>query len=123
MANARQIVVQLENFTALQVKKLVSNITANLLRATPVDTGWARANWVPKIGSRNKGTVGSPSSVSPEDQTAGLLSVQTTYTLEKGKVFISNNVPYISKLNAGSSQQAPDMFIENAVNRAIAETR
>jgi hypothetical protein len=29
-------------------------------------------------------------------------------------VWLSNNVPYIRQLNAGSSQQAPAMFVEKA---------
>lgn len=122
MATLNQIIVELDTFSATSVKKLVSNITANLRRDTPVDTGWARANWVPNIGTRNEGTTGSPQSVSNSAQNTGLLAVQATYKISDGKVFISNNVPYIRRLNNGHSQQAPTMFIEASVARGVRQT-
>ncbi len=34
------------------------------------------------------------------------------------EIFISNNVPYIGRLNNGHSAQAPSGFVEMAVRRA-----
>ena len=41
------------------------------------------------------------------------------YRLNKGKAFISNNVPYIRRLNDGHSKQAPVGFIQRAVRKAV----
>ncbi len=40
-----------------------------------------------------------------------------------GRLFLSNNVPYISRLNDGSSGQAPAGFVQAAIARASGELR
>ena len=122
MATIDQIITELNGFSALGIKKIVSNVTANLIRDTPVDTGWAQSNWVPSIGVRNEGLVGSPESVSMGEQSSGLASVQARYKISDGKVFISNNVLYMLALNDGHSAKAPRMFIEKAIIRGVGET-
>jgi len=129
MATARRVrivVNSLERFVDELIKKIVLDITANLKRAaaeggTPVDTGWARANWIPNIGRPREGTAGSPESVSQSDQAAGEGAVAATYTTAKGPVHITNNVPYITFLNAGSSPQAQPGFVQRAIMKAVRE--
>lgn len=120
----RVVLDALEQFTERIIKKLTLDIVANLVAApgeggTPVDTGWARANWVPQIGSPRVSPVGSRSSVSTGAQQAGVATVAASYRLSGGKVFISNNVPYITDLNEGTSQQAPAGFIQAAIVKAL----
>ncbi len=121
------IVTNLEDITEKVVTKITLDVTANLIETTPVDTGWARANWVPAIGSVNT-TAPSFTSTKPstsEVQTSNVaqqsatVNIVTSYTLPQGKVFISNNVPYIIKLNNGSSKQAPAGFVQRAIKKAI----
>lgn len=88
--------------------------TANLTEATPVDTGFARANWVPSIGAPSAET-------SLGAQEAGIAAM-IGYTASQGPAFVTNNVPYIGALNAGSSTQAPSGFVEQAIERAVATT-
>ena len=52
-------------------------------------------------------------------QQQGIAEVATQYTLDQGSVFVSNNVPYILKLNDGHSQQAPAGFIQTAIHKAV----
>lgn len=101
------------------IKKLVLDVTANLVGTTPVDTGWARSNWVPSIGTPVEQPTGSKESVSSGAQDQGLAAVAATYTLERGPIWISNNVPYITLLNSGTSQQAPAGFVQAAIRRAV----
>lgn len=135
MARDRQIrliVGELDGLTEKVVTKLTLDITANLIEATPVDTGWARANWVPNIGSAyDPGDViefdsrEERQSRTPQaraDQQAGTASV-LTYRLERGPIFVTNNVPYIQILNEGSSRQAPSAFIESAIQQGINANR
>lgn len=125
-AQIKAVIQALEETAEKAVIRLGLNITANLIEDTPVDTGWARANWVPAIGaSRSSPASSNPSSAMVQTQAAlqaadqaGLLS----YKLSRGTVFISNNVPYINRLNDGSSTQAPTGFVQAAIRRGVQQT-
>ena len=112
---------ELEDQLSDVAKGLTLSVTANLVETTPVDTGFARANWVPNIGQPAAGPVGSPSRVDSSAQTSGLTTVASTYDITQGPVYVTNNVRYIERLNDGSSQQAPAGFVQLAIARAIAE--
>jgi len=114
---------EMEDFVNKAVRKLSLEIVANLTAppssgGTPVDTGWARSNWIPAIGVPVRDPAGSRSAVTTSAQQAGVASL-LSYTRDKGTVFISNNVHYINKLNAGSSSQAPAGFVQVAIIKAI----
>lgn len=128
--NIRVVVKSLEGLIVSILKKLTLDIVANLVSApdtgygTPVDTGWARANWVPEIGKPITDTAGTREQaerghITLGNQQAGLAKVATSY--REGPIFISNNVPYILRLNEGSSKQAPKGFIQNAIAKAVTE--
>lgn len=121
-AQADRIAAELTAHVERAAKALVLAITANLIAATPVDTGWARANWVPSIGAPATATAGSPEAVSTAQQEAGQAAV-LAFKLAQGTLYVSNNVPYIGVLNYGRSQQAPAGFIERAVEQALAEIK
>lgn len=126
----KKIVGQLERFTERLIVKITLDVTANLIAppnkgGTPVDTGWARSNWVAAIG---KSVVEDLSATEPSTQAAGaagqrqaasLAGVASSYSLRQGVVFISNNVSYITDLNDGSSQQQPAGFVQRAIAKAV----
>lgn len=89
---------------------------------TPVDTAWASANWWPTVGSpatRNSGRPDEGSVGSREaEQQAGVLQVMQ-YKLQNTPIYITNNVPYISRLNNGWSQQSPAGFVDRAIQTAV----
>lgn len=123
-SNIRVVLDAFNGFTTRLVQRIVLDVTANLIEDTPVDTGWARANWVPSIGDPFTGTAGSAQEAragvidrSPQEQ--GIAQVALGYTLSQGNITISNNVPYIRRLNEGSSSQAPAAFVQSAIARAI----
>lgn len=127
MATTRISVItdDLTRFVGRLIIKLVLDIAANLVKApteggTPVDTGWARANWIPAIGPGPSNPVGSRESVSQSAQQAGR-SLIAGYQLNRGVCTITNNVPYIVNLNFGSSKQAPAGFVQAAIEKAIAD--
>lgn len=120
-----KVINQLERFTERLIVKITLDVTANLIEVTPVNTGWARANWVASIG---RAVVEDLSTIEPSSQAAGgasqrqsasLASVASAYRLQAGAVFVSNNVPYISDLNDGTSQQQPAGFVQRAVAKAV----
>jgi len=128
MASQIEIVLKdLDTVTSRIVSKLTLDVTANLIETTPVDTGWARANWQPTIGvpsailadpttrDERAAAKGSASTM----QAAGIAAVAGVYRLQQGSTFVTNRVPYIAKLNGGSSQQAPSGFVQAAIEKAI----
>lgn len=123
----RAIVRGLERVTERVVTKITLDVTANLVETTPVDIGWARANWVPAIGApvvQDRGdvpaTAQNVASMAGEQQRA-LAGIVTDYRLGRGAVFVANNVHYILRLNDGSSTQAPAGFVQRAVQKAVTQ--
>lgn len=120
------VVRDLEKFTERLVQRIALNVVANLQEDTPVDTGWARANWIPQIGAPFSGTAGSreqaeAGQLDTATQQVGIAKVATGYRLGP-PIFVTNNVPYIERLNEGSSSQAPAAFVQAAIFRAVRDT-
>ncbi len=119
----RVIMGELDLFTADRVRALTLEITANLQETTPVALNWARANWIPSIGSPSAiAQSGSPDRGAVQmalgRQSAGIGQI-ANYRLTQGSTFVSNNAPYIRRLNDGSSKQAPAGFVQAAINKAV----
>lgn len=113
--------VTAEFLRALQkeIKIIALDINEGLIDKTPVDTGWAKANWIPSIGTPFEGPVGARDSFDTGEQELGMAAVASQYQLSDGPVFITNNVPYIEALNAGHSPDAPAGYIEAIVNHVV----
>lgn len=116
---AQAIGEQLRNELANACKALTLEIDKELRRkgiGTPVDTGHARANWVPSVNTPRIEEQPGTSSAAHDQGVAAVLS----FKLGDGVLYVSNGVPYIRRLNEGHSKQAPALFIEAAVDRALA---
>lgn len=122
------VVRSLERFTERTIQRLTLDIDATLRSepsagGTPRDTGWARANWIPNVGAPapppdgTRPPSGSTIGATPE-QAAGLARV-ARYVLRQGAIYLTNNVPYITRLNDGHSRQAPAGFVQAAIRRGI----
>ena len=122
-----QVINQLEEFVERAVRNLATNTTNTVARATPRDTGYASANWIPRVGSDDT----RAPALARSTQSAASIRVQqttavanlTAYRLARGMIFIPNNVRYIVELNEGSSTQAPSAFVQTAIARAVNQTR
>ena len=124
----KALVGGLNRLTERLVVKITLDVTANLIEATPVDTGWAQANWVPSVGKRSRRRARSFPGRTPSAFVQAAVAKQSVgqaqaagYKLERGRVFVSNNVPYILRLNDGSSQKAPAGFVQRAVRKAVTQ--
>jgi hypothetical protein len=106
------ITADLKRHLEREMVALAFEVHANLTHDTPIDTGWAAANWIP-------GFIDSNPQASPGAAAAGLAAI-AAYTLERGSIVIANPVPYVRWLNYGTSHKAPAGFVEIAVERAIA---
>jgi len=101
------------------VRAVALVVDAELVRRTPVDTGRARANWLPSLNTPDTRVLDGPggskkgkSFVPSRDTTAEAVTQQYKLT---DTIYISNNLPYIQELNNGSSQQAPAGFVDSAL--------
>ncbi len=119
-ARFRALAGRLEGAVSAYVRGIVTEL-AEVVPATPVDTGLARGNWRPSLNV----PVQSPTSL-PDPTGSGaqerIRSVARQYRLGD-TVWIVNRVPYIGRLNAGSSPQAPAGFVQAEVRAAVDRAR
>lgn len=120
MANDfRQFSLQLDDFakkvgvsvTTVQ-KRIAFDLFDRIVRKTPVDTGRARASWnistaAPDRTVAPEGQQPAMNRVSAEAKAGAALATLTERGLIGEQVWISNNLPYIVKLEEGHSKQAP----------------
>lgn len=94
--------------------------------STPVDKGVARSNWRVSLNRPVTDTVAAyaPGENLGISETANAQAAinqgQTVISQRRDMqpIYISNNLPYIGALNAGSSRQAAAGFVEAAVTEA-----
>lgn len=130
MADAQVVAIikSLEQFSERLIKKITLDIAANLRQTTPVQTGWARANWVPSVTRPKLEDLTAQSGADRAQYVAGATTKAElgdtsvlAYRLAQGSIFITNNVPYIVDLNQGSSRKAPAGFVQGAIEKAITQ--
>lgn len=90
------------------VKKVAMDVFRRVILRTPVDTGRARANWQASIGAPIEGEIEST------DQNRGIVeAAQVIDNLEGDQsIFLSNNLPYIERLENGYSAQSPSGIVK-----------
>lgn len=97
-------------------------IVGDLAFKTPVDTSQALSNWIvtletpssDKIKPHFPGEGGSTQKASAAETINQARKVLTKKKPGR-KIYITNNLPYIRRLNDGYSKQAPAGFVERAV--------
>ena len=107
----------MEKALARAVNKVTLSVNEKLVETTPVDTGFARASWIPSVGAPSRTVGGAPGSPSGAAQAAGQADVATNQELRT--LHITNNVQYIQKLNDGHSGQQPALFVERSIESGI----
>ena len=99
------------------VRQAAVAVNQTVTLATPVDTGRARANWQVGIGAP---VLEATEDVDPNgNATINRNNGKIALRQKRQTVYISNNVAYIGRLNAGSSAQAPAGFVEEAVSVGV----
>jgi hypothetical protein len=106
-----------ENADAM-VRKVALAVDSAVVIATPVDTGRARSNWQVNLGGPASGT----RDALDQSGQAAIAEGQTRIAQYRGgsAIHITNNLPYIGRLNDGWSAQAPSGFVEKAVLVGVA---
>lgn len=118
---AEQIPVNCDNM----VRKTALAVDQAVVIGTPVDEGRARSNWVVEIGSPADGVIepyspGHEASTAAENAQRAMDQARSKVAeYEYGRdIHITNNLPYIQRLNDGHSAQAPKNFVEKAAMQA-----
>lgn len=92
----------------------------DIVPRTPVDTGHARRNWQVNYGAPNGNELPGVDKNGANTVQNGVSKVKAGRTRNAFiPLIVENNVPYIGRLNEGSSRQAPAMFVELSIRRAI----
>lgn len=101
------------------VRKVALVIDQAVVIGTPVDTGRARSNWIVQIGSPAEGTIPTHGTGAAQAAVVQGQSVIRNYIGGSGlSIHITNNLPYIGRLNEGWSKQAPANFVQEAAREA-----
>ncbi len=111
------ILDDLEEEVNEEVRKVALNLLNGLTLRTPVDSGRARGNWFVSPSERSNRTIDEFRRAA-QARTEGTATINSVIS-QRGlpTITISNNLPYIEKLNEGSSLQAPRMFVELEIQR------
>lgn len=115
----KNVEIALEKATVETQQKVVLVVDSALVLGTPVDTGRARGNWLPSIGTPDDRQIldavdkGGMNAINAATGKANELKFGDTF-------YISNNLPYIGKLEDGHSRQAPQGFVQKALQAARA---
>lgn len=96
--------------------RLTLEVHAELVTASPVDTGFLRASFVPSLGEPTRLVGGSPDAVSLAEAAAGVAAVAASKD-PRAIAYISNNAHYVGHVNAKTRHAG---FIQSAVRRAVA---
>jgi hypothetical protein len=92
-----------------KVRAVTVGVFSSVIKMTPVDTGRAKGNW--------QCTIGTPANGENQlaDSEGAMIAVVPN---EAGsKVYLTNNLPYIQKLEYGHSTQAPSGMVRISIDR------
>lgn len=105
--------VATEDQASIATRAIGLRVLSGVVMRTPVDTGRARANWQTSLGQ------GSGQPLDAEDTAGGATIAKGAAVIGQQRGFtpihLENNVPYIGKLEDGSSTQAPDGMVSNTL--------
>lgn len=117
MGNFATQMKQFENLTIDKAEKVFRKtcfeISNSVISNTPVDTGRAKNNWFPdinKFSSNITDTTNKEGSINLVTNATPKLKIGDTFTL-------SNNLPYIERLEYGWSKQKPNGFVAITIQK------
>ncbi len=115
----------LSDFIVKIERNIIDEVATEVAIRTPVDTGFARGNW---LGGLNSPPIAPVTVLDPTGQASPARINALAKFLRIGDTFyITNNAEYIALLDAGYSPQAAAQFVSRAVSegvkRGIAKSR
>jgi hypothetical protein len=105
------------------IRATILELSTAIIKDTPAKTGRARGNWQASIGRGATGEVSVESKRTGEAK--AILSVNQKASVAVGDLYyLTNNVPYIERLEYGWSKQAPGGMVRKNLqnfNRLLAK--
>lgn len=125
----RDRAAEVQRGTTVIVRRAARAIDRGVVFGTPVDEGTARSNWVATLNVPFSGVIpayapGSKLGIAERGNAQGAI-VQASGVINQYQagrtrtIHFTNNVPYIERLNNGSSLQAPAMFVQRGIQAGI----
>lgn len=113
------------------VKMVAADTHEQIVERTPVDVGTARSNWIARIGVpwRYVYRAFAPGSHLGRGERGNLSGAvrQARAVISRRKpeqtIYITNNLPYITRLNSGYSRQSPAGFVQSGILVGISAAR
>ena len=90
------------------VRASLIDVASKIILRTPIDTGRARGNWQVSINDQASGIVDENDADGSKTIRA---AVDNTENASGNVWWLTNNLPYIQKLESGSSKQAPSGMV------------
>jgi hypothetical protein len=115
--SARDFAIDLRKFgdvtwekATIIFRKITLELDQRVVLSTPVDIGRARGNWFPSLNAPSTST----EATADPTGAATLAAIEATVdAAELGDItWLTNNLPYILKLENGHSQQAPQGMVD-----------
>jgi len=101
-------------------KQVVQEIVLQVVPDTPVDTGQARSNYFTTNGTANSSIAAFGPFTKDGYQSINRMRVALQGAKPGVSMHVTNNLPYIGRLNDGYSAQAPANFVQIAIARGQA---
>lgn len=115
----RKVAKDIEDNASEVCRNTASRISKSLtMEDTPVKSGQARNNWRASVGIPITGALFGKSFDTSGTEAHGKNNQQIAKQKPGQDIYITNNLPYIKRLNNGWSKQAPAGFVEAAVQKA-----
>jgi uncharacterized protein CbrC (UPF0167 family) len=109
---------KVESETARFIADAAVEVVRDVASSTPIRTGQAQANWLTAIGKQFSYYIANAGANNAWYDSMQWAQNALQTVKYNDVIHITNNVPYIVKLNQGSSTQAPALFVQMAVLRA-----
>jgi hypothetical protein len=118
---AQRILAAVVRFAERRVRHLIVSVNTEIAIRTPIDTGFARSNWLLTMGGFLTAPVGSKAAVAFGARGQSEAAILRDFRAGETQVVYSTNaVPYIQALNHGSSRQAPaGAFVQTGIRQGI----
>lgn len=100
----------------LACQKVAMDVLSAVVMATPVDTGRARGNWQASVGTKVDTEVERADKGGQATATTGAIKIGQMQVPYGQTIWITNNVPYIERLEDGHSSDKPDGILVPALN-------
>lgn len=98
------------------IRATLFEVSTAIIKETPADTGRARGNWQASVGRGASGEVSVGSVRSGEAR--AISNVDQTVSVAVGDIYyLTNNLPYIERLEYGWSKQAPSGMVRKNVQQ------